>query len=134
MMPALTAMIAASMALVPTTPATMTTDRALAIANAAWGNPCTPVIIKEELPQAVLGEAYIGCTLPDLIVNSVIKWDWPTYCTMIVHERGHQAGEQHSYNTSSVMTPVMGYTWKYCLPQRLWKTPQWRHRLTTQRR
>lgn len=131
MIPTWIAMVAASVALVPSNASQMTTVRAQAIAQAAWGLPpsCQPVVTRAPLPTDTLADALtIGCRVPTIVFTTTHKWDWITYCSAMVHEYGHKAGMVHSYNRRSVMFPS-GATWKFCVPRRLWADYAW----TTQR-
>lgn len=38
--------------------------------------------------------------------NSAQSFDWPMFCTVMVHEYGHLTGHQHSPDPNDVMTPV----------------------------
>ena len=135
-----------------------TTVHALQIAERAWG-PCDgPVTIKRlpnnawEFSGGPSGFVFMSagqwnadgtelinvCADGDPTDNTInfplkpITNEWPDYCTGIVHETGHLHGVGHASPTSiSVMAPNLGYIWKYCLPQRLWRS--WRGSYTTDR-
>lgn len=120
MIPTLAVMAALSLPLVPTTPATMTTTRAQEIAAAAWGNPCGGAVQVEKvsLGLGVAAEAVEGgCTV---YFNTDADWNWPDYCSVMVHEYGHLAGYGHSTTRKAIMYPTLQETWKYCLPKRHW--------------
>lgn len=41
-----------------------------------------------------------------IALNPAAQWDWPKFCTVVVHEVGHLDGQQHSADPTNVMTPV----------------------------
>ena len=49
--------------------------------------------------------ANYGCTIE---LNSTMTFDWPKFCTVVVHEYGHLDGQQHSADPHSVMAAVYG--------------------------
>lgn len=93
-------------------------DRATAIAAKVWQNPCPA------------GTAVQWSPLPDDIgswssvnASQVAAWvttgegcvvhmradqpnDWPWFCTIMIHEVGHLAGQHHVDNPNSVMSPT----------------------------
>lgn len=38
--------------------------------------------------------------------NQTVTYDWPTFCTLMVHEYGHLTGHRHSANPADIMYPV----------------------------
>ncbi len=41
-----------------------------------------------------------------ITLNQSQAFDWPMFCTVMVHEIGHLVGQQHSTDATSVMYPV----------------------------
>ncbi len=56
-------------------------------------------------PVAAYGNASAN-TQCKITLNEVQDFDWPMFCTVMVHEIGHLTGQQHSTDSSSVMYPV----------------------------
>lgn len=49
--------------------------------------------------------ANYGCTIE---LNTSMTFDWPKFCTVVVHEYGHLDGQQHSPDPRSVMAAIYG--------------------------
>lgn len=85
-------------------------DRALAIAQIVWNHPCAQVDIAYEThPEWESWFAYSNGCQVRLNAKPDVPWLWPIYCTTMIHELGHAAGQQHSSNPRSVMYPNRGY-------------------------
>jgi hypothetical protein len=41
-----------------------------------------------------------------IVLNSQLSFDWPKFCTVLVHEYGHLAGHPHSADGPDVMSPI----------------------------
>src|SRR5580765_8543039 len=41
----------------------------------------------------------------EIVFNSAQDWDWPRFCTVLVHEYGHLSGHPHSSDRGDVMYP-----------------------------
>lgn len=85
-------------------------DRALAIGNIVWGNPCPQVDFAYEAHDDWDGWwAYSdGCKVR-LNAKPDLPWLWPIYCTIVIHELGHAAGHPHSENPNSIMYPTHSF-------------------------
>lgn len=38
--------------------------------------------------------------------NTHVPFDWPMFCTVVVHEYGHLSGQPHSHDPDDVMAPI----------------------------
>lgn len=56
-------------------------------------------------PVAAYGNASANSQCK-ITLNQVQDFDWPMFCTVMVHEIGHLVGQQHSTDQTSVMYPV----------------------------
>jgi hypothetical protein len=56
-------------------------------------------------PVAAYGNASANSQCK-ITLNQNQDFDWPMFCTVMVHEIGHLVGQQHVNDTSSVMYPV----------------------------
>lgn len=56
-------------------------------------------------PVAAYGNASAN-TQCKITLNQSQAFDWPMFCTVMVHEIGHLVGQQHSTDSTSVMYPV----------------------------
>lgn len=92
---------------------------ALRIADGHWGAaPCKGLATLTWSTQAPnvnaisswsnMGDPYAAwggnfdCTIA---MNPAARWDWPKFCTVIVHEVGHLEGHPHSADPDDVMAP-----------------------------
>jgi hypothetical protein len=41
-----------------------------------------------------------------IVFNTLLSFDWPKFCTVLVHEYGHLAGHPHSADGPDVMSPI----------------------------
>lgn len=41
-----------------------------------------------------------------IVFNSQMRFDWPKFCTVFVHELGHLAGHEHTADGPDVMSPI----------------------------
>lgn len=90
-------------------------DRATAIAEIVWQDPCEGRVT---LVWQDLGDVFAADGLDCLvrINNAGSGWGWPVFCTLMIHEYGHLAGYRdpanptdpvHARNPRSVMhTPM----------------------------
>jgi hypothetical protein len=90
------------------------------IAVAYWGvNPCGGTIDVSwgELDPSLnaLSQWWNPTSLYDnpsensncsITFNEAQTWDWPMFCTIMVHEYGHLSGHQHVNDPTNVMNPV----------------------------
>ena len=63
-------------------------------AVSSWSVPATPTATPAD---------YGACHIS---FNSDAQFDWPKFCTIVVHEYGHLTGHQHVSDPADVMTPV----------------------------
>ncbi len=92
---------------------------ALQLAEAHWGAaPCSGATgvswgTQERQTNATsqwtsMGDPYtawrenFACTIT---LNVVADWDWPKFCTVVIHEVGHLEGQRHSADPDDIMAP-----------------------------
>jgi hypothetical protein len=63
-------------------------------AFSSWSVPGTPTATAAD---------YYACHIS---FNSAAPFDWPKFCTIVVHEYGHLTGHQHVADPADVMTPI----------------------------
>ncbi len=56
-------------------------------------------------PVAAYGNAPANAQCK-ITLNEVQAFDWPMFCTVMVHEIGHLVGQQHTTDKTSVMYPI----------------------------
>ena len=90
------------------------------LARRSWGgDPCGGVIdiswgvddpsINARSYWANPQSAYDAPTLNvqcRIVFNTLLSFDWPKFCTVLVHEYGHLAGHPHSVDGPDVMSPI----------------------------
>lgn len=52
----------------------------------------------------------------EIDLNPAAAWDWPKLCTVIVHEYGHLAGQDHDAHAGHLMSPMYTTPVPECTP------------------
>ena len=73
-------------------------------ASSSWENPVGPYDDPAENS---------ACRI---VFNATSDWDWPKFCTVLVHEYGHLTGHPHSDDRSDVMYPYYQQPVGQCAP------------------
>lgn len=70
------------------------TDDANINARSYWANPTSSYGAPERNVQC------------RVVFNGQMRFDWPKFCTVLVHELGHLAGHDHTADGADVMSPI----------------------------
>lgn len=122
--------VALAAAVAPAHAATSRTQVAIQVATAKWGVPCAGDVVygwgATTAPNA--GEAswqffadrpafFFNCRI---VIDQTRAQQWrdksfATYCSILTHEVGHLAGQDHSENPRSIMAAVITVQWRHCV-------------------
>lgn len=85
----------------------MEVNRAILIAEEAWDHPCNDDVnlYLASLKDTVVAETAQCNVWYDPEYLGLTKTNWSEFCTYLVHEWGHLAGEGHSSDPNDVMYP-----------------------------
>jgi hypothetical protein len=92
-----------SAALAPSAQAGWRIDRATAIAEIVWGDPCSERVTLAWAPIANTAQA-LDCTVT---FQSTGRRTWLEFCSDVLHEYGHLAGAKHTDH--GIMQPGDAY-------------------------
>lgn len=102
--------LAALLALAAPAQAGWRIDRSQDVAAVIYPVPCAAVEIRWGQPPDAGVDAWTRRDVEPCVVNfrEGAGFDWPVFCSLMVHEYGHLAGLDHSDNPLSVMRPAGG--------------------------
>jgi hypothetical protein len=83
------------------------TDPCGGVVDVSWGTDDPSINARSYWanPQSAYDapELNVQCRI---VFNALLSFDWPKFCTVLVHEYGHLAGHPHSADGPDVMSPI----------------------------